>query len=238
LGLAARSAANLKVRQPLGKAMAFAGGGKTLPPELVEIVTDELNVKAFAFVEEAGQLVNYRVMPDNKLLGPKFGAMFPRVRAALSTMDPAKVAAAVAAGEPLALEVDGQHVEVGPNEVLVQTTPVEGLAVATDKGISVAVDAALTPALKAEGLAREIVRRVQDMRKKAGFNIEDRITTYYQVANPSDLLKDVLANWAGYLCAETLTVTLVNGQPPADAYTEEQQVEGDILTVGVRRNAK
>ncbi len=240
LGLAARSGANLKVRQPLAKAMAYAGGvyaggGKKLTPELVEIVTDELNVKAFAFVEEAGKLVNYRVLPDNKLLGPKFGAQFPKVRAALTAMDPAKVAAAVQSGAPLVLDVDGQTVELAPNEVMVQTMPVEGLAVATDKGVSVAVDATLTPALKAEGLAREIVRRVQDMRKKAGFNIEDRITTYYQAPAPSDLLKDVLSNWTGYLCAETLTVELVNVQPPAEAYVEEQQVEGDTITLGVRR---
>jgi isoleucyl-tRNA synthetase len=235
LGLAARSGANLKVRQPLSKAMAFAGGGKTLIPALVEIVTDELNVKAFEFVEEAGKLVNYRVLPDNKLLGPKFGAQFPKVRAALMALDPVMVAAAVQSGAALALVVDGQTVELAPNEVLVQTMPVEGLAVATDKGISVAVDATLTPALKAEGLAREIVRRVQDMRKKAGFNIEDRIITYYQAAAPSDLLKDVLANWTGYLCAETLTVELVNAQPSAEAYVEEQQVEGDTLALGVKR---
>jgi len=153
-------------------------------------------------------------------------------------MDPAKVAVTVQSGAPLTLVVDGQTVELSPNELLVQTMPVEGLAVATDKGISVAVDATLTPALKAEGLAREIVRRIQDMRKKAGFNIEDRITTYYQAPAPSELLKDVLANWTGYLCAETLTVKLVNAQPPEDAYVEEQQVEGDVITLGVKRSPR
>jgi isoleucyl-tRNA synthetase len=235
LGLAARGAANLKVRQPLARAMAFAGGSKTLSPELVEIVTDELNVKVFEFVDEAGKLVNYRVLPDNKLLGPKFGAQFPKVRAAISAADPVKVAAAVQAGEPVTVVVDGQPVELAPNEVLVQTTPVEGLSVMTDKGISVALDATLTPELKAEGMAREIVRRIQDMRKKAGFNIEDRIETYYQAENPSDILKAVLANWAPYLCAETLTVNLVNGPAPDGAYVEEQQVDGDTLILGVRR---
>ncbi len=236
LGLAARSANNLKVRQPLGKAMAYAGGGKTLQPELVEIVTDELNVKEFTFVEEAGKLVNYRVLPDNKQLGPRFGSLFPKVRAVLAAQDAAKVAAAVQAGVSLTLEVDGQTVELAPTDVVVQTMPVEGLAVATDKGISVAIDATLTPELKAEGLAREIVRRVQDMRKKAGFNIEDRITTYYQVEGPSELLQNVLANWTDYLCAETLTTQLVNGAPPDGAYTEDQQVEGDTLKLAVQRN--
>ena len=235
LGLAARSSANLKVRQPLAKVMAFAGGSKTLSAELVDIVTDELNVKAFEFVEEAGKLVNYRVMPDNKLLGPKFGAQFPKIRAALAALDPAQVAQAVSAGTPLSLQIDGETIELAANELLVQTTPVEGLAVAVDKGISVALDATLTPELRAEGLAREIVRRVQDMRKKAGFNIEDRIQTFYQVANPSERMQDVLSNWSGYLSAETLTIALTNAQPPEDAYVEEQQVEGDTITIGVKR---
>jgi isoleucyl-tRNA synthetase len=146
------------------------------------------------------------------------------------------VAAAVAAGEPVTLQVDGQPVTLEPGEVLVQTSPVEGLAVATDKGISVAVDATLTPELRAEGLARELVRRVQDMRKKAGFNIEDRIVTYYQAASPSELMQEVLASWRDYLCAETLTVELVSGEPPAGAFVEAQEVEGDSLTLGVRRS--
>jgi isoleucyl-tRNA synthetase len=238
LGLAARSGSNLKVRQPLSKAMAYAGGGKSLSPELVDIVTDELNVKAFEFVEEAGKLVNYRVLPDNKLLGPKFGALFPRVRAALAALEPAAVAAQVQSGQPLSFTVDGQTVELSPSEVLVQTMPVEGLAVMTDKGVSVAVDGTITPELKAEGLAREIVRRIQDMRKKAGFNIEDRIVTYYQTQSSSPSLSEVFTKWASYLCSETLTVALNAAVPPEGAYVEEQQVEGETVTLGVVRKAQ
>lgn len=234
LGLAARSGANLKVRQPLAKAMAYAGGGKALDPELVEIVTDELNVKVFEFVEEAGQLVHFRIVPDNKLLGPRLGAQFPKVRAALAQLDPVQVAARVQAGEAVVLEVDGHVVELAPGEVLIQTSPLEGLAVATDKGISVAVDSVLTPELKAEGLAREVVRRVQEMRKKANFNIEDRIVTSYQV-DPAAGLRGVLVDWADYLCAETLTVKLVAGEPPEGAYVETHQVEGETLLLGVQR---
>jgi isoleucyl-tRNA synthetase len=238
LGLAARSANNLKVRQPLARAMAYAGSQHSLSPELVEIVTDELNVKAFEFVEQAGQLVNYRVLPDNKVLGPRYGSLFPKVRAALSALDPAALAVRVSAGEPVVLTVDGQTVELAASEVLVHTSPVEGLAVVSDKGITVGVDATLTPELKAEGLARELVRRVQDMRKKAGFNIDDRIVTYYQAENPSPLLQDVLANWTGYLCGETLTVELVNAQPPEGAFVEAQQLESDTVTLGVKRAGK
>jgi isoleucyl-tRNA synthetase len=234
LGLAARSANNLKVRQPLARAMAFAGSRKSLRPELVEIITDELNVKQFDFVDQAGELVHFRILPDNKALGPRFGQAFPKVRAALTALDPSVVAAKVQAGAPVAFLVDGQDVELASSEVVVQTSPMEGLAVASDKGITVAVDATLTPELKAEGLARELVRRVQDMRKKADFNIDDRIVTYYQVEAPSALLQDVLANWAGYLCGETLTVELVNAAPPEGAFVEAQQVEGENITLGVK----
>ena len=235
LGLGARNSANIKVRQPLGRAMAHVtSGAGRLGPEMVEIVTDELNVKSFEFVSEAGKLVNYRLMPDNKLMGPRFGAQFPKVRAALMNADPAIVAAAVQSGQPVALQVEGETVELSPAEVLVQTTPVEGLAVASDHGITVAVDATLTPELRAEGLAREVVRRVQDMRKKAGFNIEDRIRVYYQLGGEG-LLREVMTAWSAYISAETLAVELSAAQPPEGAYVEEHQVEGETVTFAVKQ---
>jgi isoleucyl-tRNA synthetase len=235
LGLGARNNANIKVRQPLGRAMAYVtSGAGRLIPELVEIVTDELNVKSFEFVSEAGKLVNYHLMPDNKLLGPRFGAQFPKVRTALMNADPASVAAAVQSGQSLMLQVDGQPVELSPAEVLVQTTPVAGLAVASDHGVTVAVDATLTPELRAEGLAREMVRRVQDMRKKAGFNIEDRIRVYYQL-NAEGVLQGVMATWGAYIGTETLAVELSAGQPPEGAYSEEHQVEGETITLAVKQ---
>ena len=154
LGLSARNAAGLKVRQPLAKVLVYAGEQRGLRDELVEIVKDELNVKEFEFVDDPGALVSYRILPDNKLLGPRFGAQFPKVRAALVAKNPAKVAASVTAGQAVVLEVDGASVELSPAEILVQTEPAEGLAVAADKLLTVAVDATLTAELKAEGLAR------------------------------------------------------------------------------------
>jgi isoleucyl-tRNA synthetase len=234
LGLSARNSAGLKVRQPLARALAYAGPKRRLSPELVDIVTDELNVKEFEFVQQAGQLVNYRILPDNKLLGPRFGARFPKVRAALSQVDADAIAAAVQADEPVELQVEGETVRLAPEEMIVQTEPAEGLAVASDRQATVAVDATLTPELRAEGLAREIVRRVQAMRKEAGFNIEDRITTYYQA---QDDLDQVIRDWSDYIQAETLTTELVAAPPAEGAYTEEHQVDGAALTLGVKRNS-
>ena len=123
LGLSARSNANLKVRQPLSKVQVYAGKA-SLRQELVTIVLDELNVKAFEFVEQEDALVNYKVLPDNKLLGPKFGARFPQLRAALTQSDPSKIAANVRGGIPINLDLAGEIVELAPETILVSSEPV------------------------------------------------------------------------------------------------------------------
>jgi isoleucyl-tRNA synthetase len=232
LGLSARNSAGIKVRQPLAKALVYAGGKRVLGAELADIVKDELNVKELEFVKDARQLVTYQVLPDNKLLGPRFGAQFPKVRAALAALDPASVAQSVQAGTPLTLEVDGQAVELAPQEILVQTHPAAGLAVAADKLATVALDTTITPELRAEGLAREIVRRVQAMRKEAGFNIEDRITLYYA---GEGVLPEIMVGWADYVKSETLSTQLQPGKPPADAYAETHRIDGVEVKLAVQR---
>jgi isoleucyl-tRNA synthetase len=234
LGLSARTNAGLKVRQPLARVLVHVSQGRAeLTQELIEIVADELNVKAFEFVMAAGKLVDYRVMPNNKLLGPRFGAQFPALRAALVALDTRQVAAAVAAGETVLIELDGSPVELSPDEVLVQSEPAEGLAVAADKVVTVAIDAVITLELRAEGLARELVRRIQEMRKNAGFNIEDRITTYYQAEG---LLFEVIQTWGNYIQAETLTTSLVAGPASPGSYSETHRVDGEQVSLAVSRN--
>ena len=233
VGLSARNSAGIKVRQPLAKALAHVDGKRTLSDEYVEIVTDELNVKGFEFVEDASQLVTYQVLPDNKKLGPRFGAQFPTVRAALESAEVDYVVSNVQAKLPVDLQVDGEMITLEPDEILVQTKPVEGLITAEDRQITVALDAEITPELRAEGLAREIVRRIQAMRKNADFNIEDRITTYY-IADTN--LSEVFQSWGDYIKTETLSTELLHSNPPASAHTENQQIEGQTLTVGIKQN--
>ena len=233
LGLSARNSAGLKVRQPLARVIVYAGGNRNLQPELVDIVTDELNVKSFEFVEQVGDLVSYRILPDNKTLGPRFGSDFPNVRAALAERDPDKMAAAVNAGLAIVLEVQGKNVEIEPDAILVQTEPAEGLAVASDKLATVAVDATLTPELKAEGFAREVVRRIQAMRKNADFDISDRITTYYL---GDQEFAAVIETWGDYIMAETLTTRLIAGPVPEDVFQETHKVDGNDVHLGIRQN--
>jgi isoleucyl-tRNA synthetase len=234
LGLSARNNANLKVRQPLARVLVHVREGSAeLPADLVEIVADELNVKAVESITNIESVVRYKVLPNNKLLGPRFGANFRQVSDLLRGLDPYQVAAKVAAGEPVTFELDSESIALSSEEVLVSTESVEGLAVAADKLVTVAIDTTLTPELVAEGLAREIVRRIQTQRKNADFNIEDRIRTWYVA--PDEMAK-VFSDWGGYIQAETLTTELASGEPPADSFVERHKIEGKEITIGLKRN--
>ncbi len=236
LGLSARSNANLRVRQPLARALVHVGEGRqNLTPELVAIIADELNVKALEFVADPEQLITYRILPNNRLLGPRLGKDFPRLREALAAMDPNRVARQVQAGETVTVRLGETEVELEPEAILIQTQPATGLAVAADKVLTVAVDATVTPELKAEGLAREIVRRLQNMRKQADFAIADHITTWYETTDPE--LNRVFTAWGPYIQAETLSDELVAGVAPADAYRQAHKLDGISLTLAVRRKS-
>ena len=234
LGLSARSSAGIKVRQPLSKVLVHVKEGwAELEREYVDILADELNVKEFEFVEDADALLSYKVFPVNKLLGPKYGADFPKVRAALNELDPDEVAAKVTAEEPVTLDVDGESVTLEPEEIMVKTEAGEGLSTAEDNLLTVAIDTTITPELRAEGLAREIVRRVQAQRKEADFNIEDRITTWYQAEAE---LAEIFEQWGEYIKDETLTTELIAGDPSEGAYVETHEIDGQNITIGVRQN--
>jgi isoleucyl-tRNA synthetase len=148
-------------------------------------------------------------------------------------LDPAQVASKVAAGEAVSLGLNGETVSLTGAEIFVQTETAEDLAVAADKVVTVAVYTVLSPELKAEGLAREIVRHIQTQRKNANFNIEDRIQTWYMAA---DELADVFASWGEYIQSETLTTELIAEEPPEDAFVETYKIEGGRLTIGIKQN--
>jgi isoleucyl-tRNA synthetase len=233
LGHSARNSRNIKLRQPLARALIHRqSGAGEMDEELVALVWDELNVKQVAFVEDVSDLVTYRLLPDNKVLGPRFGKRFPAVRAQLAAQDPLTAVRRLRAGLPLQMEVEGDMVELAPEEVLVREEPREGLAVTAERDVTVAVDTVLTPDLKAEGLAREVVRRVQNLRKEAGFELDDRILTTYQAEGA---LAEAIEAWRSFIAAETLSVDLRAGAPDEGAAVLEDRVEGDSLRLGVRK---
>jgi isoleucyl-tRNA synthetase len=236
LGHAVRAAGNLKVRQPLGRVVVVA------PPEQRErlrrnaaLITDELNVKALEFAPNEAELVTYRLMPDNRALGPKFGPLFPRVRAALAEVDANAAVATLRSGQPLRLHVDGQQVELAAGDVVITPQPKSGFAVRAEGEYVVALDTVVTPALRAEGLAREFVRRVQDLRKTAGLDIADRIAAHYRA---SEALAAAIVEHAEYIRAETLAVKLESGAWPDGAATVEDSFDDETLTLGIVKVSK
>ncbi len=231
-GLSARSNAGTKVRQPLSKVMVFVKQGRAgLDQELLEIVKDELNIKELVFVQDSESLLSYKVMPNNQILGPKYGEDFPKIKSALSSLDPDTVAALVNNGETVPLELDGKTIALDPEEVLIYTEAAEGLSTVDSKSLTVAIDTEITPDLRDEGLARELVRRIQDFRKQADFAISDRIIISYQV---SDGLKDALEEHRTYIMDETLALEMDEGQPGEGMFSGTVKFDGEEATLGLK----
>ena len=236
LGLSARNSANIKVRQPLSSAMVWVPGGRgSLSPEMVEIVADELNVKALTFVEREDELVTYRIVADGRLLGPRLGRDFPKAKAALAALQPESVGAAVKRGDAVTVLVEGSEITLAPEEILVEPQPREGWAVAEEKGVIVAIDTVITPELQAEGWARDLVRQIQTLRKEADYDLDQRITAGLFFANPE--LLDVLAPWREHIMDETLATRLLT-EDDGGAWDQsaETSIDGHTVAVRVRAN--
>ena len=236
LGRAARSSADVKLRQPLAQARVNVASQKEKADilELADVLAEEINVKEIEVVAEVGELVNYKIMPNNRILGPKYGADFPKVRRALMALDPAQAVASLQQAGELALALDGETITLSQQEVLVQTESRGGLAVASDRGVTVAVDTALTPQLVQEGYARDLVRAINNMRKEAGLEIEDRIHLAY--APPAgEHLAAALENFAEYLQQETLALSLQAAAEPRGDYSETVNVGDDDFVIALRK---
>jgi len=236
LGHAARNRAGIKLRQPLAEVLFVVrdDGEAEALRRLADQVLDELNVKTFTILDDPTRVVDYRVSPVPSLVGKKYGPLFPKIRVAVAELDQAELARRVRAGEGVEVEVDGQRVALSPEELEVRAEPKEGYAVAEEAGCLAAVSTVISEELRMEGLARELVRRIQTMRKEAGFRIEDRIVTYYR-ADPD--LRRVFEAWASYIKGETLSTRLIEGQPPSEAYAASFEIEGQKVSLGVVRSA-
>jgi isoleucyl-tRNA synthetase len=230
LGRAARAKAQIKVRQPVAEVLVKARGdeGPMLQRQQA-LVLEELNAKKLTLLEDETGVVRYDVKPNLPVLGKKYGAEVAAIRAGLAALVPAEVAEAVRRGR--SVSVAGHELE--PEDILLQAQDSAGYAAASDGGYTVAISTALTPELEDEGLARELVRRIQDMRREAGFDLSDRITTWY--GGDGDISR-VVQSQSAYIQAETLSTSLVAGEAPADAHRADQDLEGVRVVLAVRRN--
>jgi isoleucyl-tRNA synthetase len=230
LGLSARSAAKLKLRQPLHEAVVVAAGREREAIErLADVVRDELNVKELRFVEAADELGSYELKPNYRTLGPRFGKWMPQVAAAVAALVPEHVAAALRAGRPVGIAIDGHDHQLGPDDVQLVMRPLEGYQLEREGSHAVALELALDDELRREGLAREVVHAVQNARKAAGLAVEDRIRLV--LAGDDELVGAARAH-EGYVAREVLAVEVAydGGQDGAAA-----SIEGRELRIGVAR---
>jgi isoleucyl-tRNA synthetase len=205
LGRSARAAAVVRVRQPLARALAGSPGFDDLPADLRAQVAEELNVREVDTIASVTEgLVDYSVKPNYKSLGGRFGKGTPAVAKAIEAADPAALATELSSGAKVTVEADGALVTVGPDDVIVTQVPRSGWAVASGAGETVALQITITPELRREGLAREVVRLVQDARKGDGLDVSDRIWLRWSTADTE--LAAALTEHAPLISAEVLAV--------------------------------
>jgi isoleucyl-tRNA synthetase len=231
LGRRVRTETKVRVRQPLAEAVVhFPGDRQALDP-LLDLVAEELNVKEVVFAESEERFGRWRAKPSFKVLGPRLGPRVKEVASALAA-DDGSAAAALAAGGSVTLSTPSGEVTVGAEEVDLAQETLEGWGVASDAGITVALELELTPALRREGLARELVRLVQDARKAAGLEVSDRIVLGVRTAGDAAA---ALGAHREYVMAETLAIELREGEIEGATYRDDAAVDGEPVTITLRR---
>ena len=231
LGLAARAQAKVKIRQPLRAAVIVATGSERSALErMSEIVCDELNVKEIRFVEAADELGQVEIKPNYRALGPRFGKHMPQVAAAVQALDPSDVATALGAGQTIGIAVDGHDHPLGAEDLQLSMQPLEGYQLEREGSHAVALELELDEVLISEGLAREIVRAVQNARKESGLEVEDRIELKL---SGDQLLLDAAKSNEGYVAGETLATSVSYGEDLAEELTTE--IDGHTLRIQLQK---
>ncbi len=231
LGL--RNQASINTRQPLSRILVVTGVG--VEEEAIEqvkaIILSEINVKTIEYVEGSSDVVKRTAKPNFKRLGKRPGKRMRGVNQAVRAFDDEAIGRYQQEGS-ITVEVDGEPVVLGPEDIDVSSEGIEGWLVGQEGAVTVALDTALSDALLAEGLARESINRLQSLRKKADFDVTDRIEVQYQATGR---LSEAIADHAGWIRNETLALELEEAEQPAGEVVETFQIGEDALTVGVRR---
>ena len=236
LGRAARATSGVRTRQPLGRALVAAQGWDSLPDELRAEVSEELNCgELLSLTGTASDLVDVNVKANYRALGKRFGKNTPNVADAISSADAVELVAALRNGAA-AVVVDGESVSVTDEDVIITETPRSGWAVASDSGETIALDLNVTPELRRAGLAREMVRLIQDARKSAGFEVSDRISCWWTADD--DDLAETLAEHGPMIANEVLATTFEHGAAPTALDSDTVLADEEFgLEIVVRRNS-
>ena len=228
LGRAARNGANIKNRQPLGK--MFVRADEALGGEYAEIIRDELNVKELEFVDGEADFVSYSFKPQLKTVGPKYGRFLGKIKEHLASLDGSAAKKELDENGALKFSVDGNEIELGVDDLLIDSVQKEGSFAVSDYGITVAIDTNLTPELIEEGFVREIISKIQTMRKEADFDVMDKIVLY---TGENEKLNGIIKKNAESIKHDVLADEIVYSL--GGDSSKEWNINGEKMTLGVSK---
>ena len=228
LGRACRNTANIKNRQPIGT--MYVKAEKKMDKFYTDIIADELNVKEVKFADDVESFISYSFKPQLRTVGPKYGKLLNGIRTALSEIDGTAAMKELRDNGVLVLDIDGNRVELAEEDLLIETAQSEGYVTETDGETSVVLDTNLTPELIQEGFVREIISKVQTMRKEAGFEVMDKIIVY---AKDNDKIMDIMKANQDEIKREVLAENIILGE--AEGYTKEWNINKEAVTLGVSK---
>ena len=228
MGRAARNTANIKNRQPIGT--MYVKSEFQLSEFYKEIIEDELNVKEVVFKDDIADFISYSFKPQMRTVGPKYGKLLNKIKTVLSELDGNKAMAELKSTGELKLDIDGQEIVLLEEDLLIDMAQMEGYVSESDHTITVVLDTNLTPELIEEGFVRELVSKIQTMRKEAGFEVMDKIRVY---AKDNDKIVDIMKNHGDEIKSEVLAEDIVTGE--TKDYEKEWNINSEKVTMAVER---
>ncbi len=229
IGRLTRNASNIKNRQPLSKIFVCAEKNVDLSEGLLDIAKEELNVKEVEYIKDASRFVTYKIKPQLKTLGPKYGSLLNKIRAFFENCDANEIVKTVKSGEVYKTEYEGNSFEFALSDLLISSDSAEGYTAASENGITVVLDTHITEELLFLGVERELISKIQSMRKDAGFEVTDRIEVFYRT--DSELVKKAINSQD--LKAVVLANSVIDGE--GQGFTKDLDVNGDSCTVTVKK---
>ena len=228
LGRACRNTANIKNRQPIGT--MYVKAEKKMSEFYTDIIADELNVKEVKFADDVESFISYSFKPQLRTVGPKYGKLLGGIRQALTDINGTAAMNELRSNGVLKLDINGNDVELTEEDLLIETAQTEGYVSESDGETSVVLDTNLTPELIEEGFVREIISKIQTMRKEAGFEVMDKIVVY---AHGNDKIQDVMKTHEDEIKSEVLADEMVLGE--TDGYVKEWNINKEAVTMGVKK---
>ena len=228
MGRAARNTANIKNRQPIGT--MYVKSEFQLSEFYKEIIEDELNVKEVVFKDDIADFISYSFKPQMRTVGPKYGKLLNKIKTVLSELDGNKAMAELKSTGELKLDIDGQEIVLLEEDLLIDMAQMEGYVSESDHTITVVLDTNLTPELIEEGFVRELVSKIQTMRKEAGFEVMDKIRVY---AKDNDKIVSIMKNHGDEIKSEVLAEDIVTGE--TKGYEKEWNINSEKVTMAVER---